>query len=1205
MVNCQRFLVLMPPPPKGSTLSVDGVVTLEVERLFNSIQPAQLGISPSAVWHVVTTPLAVGSLNPWDVCHSIVQQGFGLDASAAPTFAEPDFQQQWVSGSPEDQEIALTSTCVSDPQRTGPNGYPGGENNFWYQDDKHGQYAEALSAVKIPSNRGEVVRIAHLDTGYDPTHASRPRWLETNLQRNFVDADRPNDASDDTSGLFNNRGHGTGTISILAGTPPAPLTALGIAPFVSVVPMRVANRVELFYNSAIAKAFDYVHELSGSAATPVHILSMSMGGLASKAWADAVNALYDQGVVLVTAAGNNFGNVPTRNIVYPARFNRVIAACGVMADHTPYADLPVRKMAGNYGPLSKMRTAVAGYTPNVPWAKFGCDSIVDFDGAGTSAATPQVAATAALWIQSNKTSFDAYPEGWMRVEAVRAALFTTAADSSETKLGHGELRAVEALTLAPPDQKDLRPENEDNASFPFMKVLTGLGIEGFDGGRREMLELEALQLSQSAEIEAILPDPTIDPDKLTLVQRVDLAKALANHPRASNTLRELLQMQQRPDIGPPTTGLSSVEKLHLKHAIAPAAPIPLVRRLRVYAYDPLLGRQVETIALNETVISVRWEDQLQPGPVGEYIEVIDVDPASGCCYAPINLNDSRLLATDGLRPSESNPQFHQQMAYAVAMKTIEFFEKALGRVALWSPVHVSQPSSLQGNGVPDLSPRSGPPEYVKRLRIYPHALRTANAYYSPERKALLLGYFSGTTSDKNAPSEPVFTALSHDIIAHETTHALLDGLHRRFREATNPDVLAFHEAFADIVALFQHFTLPDSLRDQVAKSRGDLSQESFLSQLAVQFGSATGHYGALRQAIGKEVNEGGKLVWKTEPPTPDDYRNFVEPHARGAVLVSAVFDAFLRIYSRRSLLPVRLATHGSEVLPVGALSTELADALTQLASKVASHVLSICIRALDYCPPVDITFGDFLRAVVTADHDLVPYDPFGYRVAFLSAFSARGIYPENVRNFSVDTVVWEPPPEPIRNLNALLPLLDLNWGLQTDREVAWKKSRENAQKFANWLLDPNNITAEELAVLGLQRHPNKNFQLKNADGQTVNCDMRGIEVHSVRPLRRVGPDGQLLSQVVVELTQSLHALDGSGLVFRGGATLIIDLVGISVAYMVRKRVDLPARVSRQQALSADRIQERADNYWGIAQENAEPFAFLHRAHRSSTKRDES
>ena len=77
---------------------------------------------------------------------------------------------------------------------------------------------------------------------------------------------------------------------------------------------------------------------------------MSMGGLPSRAWADAINALYEAGVVVVTAAGNNYGNAPTHVVVYPARFGRVVAACGVMANGVPYANLLVKRMAGNYGP---------------------------------------------------------------------------------------------------------------------------------------------------------------------------------------------------------------------------------------------------------------------------------------------------------------------------------------------------------------------------------------------------------------------------------------------------------------------------------------------------------------------------------------------------------------------------------------------------------------------------------------------------------------------------------------------------------------------------------------------------------------------------------------------------------------------------------------------------------------------------------------
>ena len=820
--------------------------------------------------------------------------------------------------------------------------------------------------------------------------------------------------------------------------------------------------------------------------------------------------------------------------------------------------------------------------------------MVDFDGRGTSAATPQIAAAAALWITKNKTAFSTCTEPWMKVEMVRAALFGSANKTipdREKFFGQGALRVQAALATLPAIGS-LKKEDPDSASFAFLKVLTGLGIQDEDPNRQRMLQLEALQLSQSARIEALLPDADVDPDTLTLAQRMALRDALVSHPDASNALRQALRAPPSPPPAQPAM-LSSMGRLHLAQALAPKTPEPLMRRLRIFAYDPSLGRSLDTLSINETVAQIRWEPKLQPGPSGEYLEVIDVDPASGCCYAPVDLSHPNLLASDGLAPSESNPQFHQQMVYAISMKTVEHFEKALRRVSLWAPRVIEQ-TSVDAAGKPTVTKHL---RYVQHLRIYPHALRAENAYYSPEKKALLLGYFAARPEASGLPTEPVFTALSHDIVAHETTHALLDGLHRRFREPTNPDVLAFHEAFADIVALFQHFTLRDSLRSQIVESRGDLTQQTLLPSIAVQFGAATGHYGALRDAIGKMTDhrEGGRKYEVVKPDVTDYQNSRVcgDPHKHGATLVSAVFDAFMRIYSRRALTPIRLATSGSEVLPAGSLSVDLADALTDVATKVAAHVLNICIRALDYCPPVDITFGDYLRAMITADRDLVPDDRLGYRVAFISAFAARGIYPENVRNFSVDTMIWEPPPEPFTHIESLLNRLSLTWDMQSRRFQAWTSSRENACRMHNWLKDPKMVSDDELAVLGLRREPNEAYSLADADGNTHVCELHGIEVHSVRPLRRVGPDGQLLAQLIVELTQSLHSKDGTGLVFRGGASLVIDLVTRTVTYMIRKRFDQPSRVTQQQSLWQQLVQDRGNNYDGVSGVVSEPFALLH------------
>src|SRR5262249_40216508 len=155
------------------------------------------------------------------------------------------------------------------------------------------------------------------------------------------------------------------------------------------------------------------------------------------------------------------------------------------------------------------------------------------------------------------------------------------------------------------------------------------------------------------------------------------------------------------------------------------------------------------------------------------------------------------------------------------------FERALGRPVLWAEV--------EGSGGQES-------QFVGRLHVHPHAMEQENAYYSPDLRALLFGYFRAISDDpaNQLPGGMTFTCLSHDIVAHETTHAILDGMHRRFGNPTNPDMLAFHEAFADIVALFQHFTFPEVVENEIRNTRSDLSSAHLLAGLAQQFGVATG-----------------------------------------------------------------------------------------------------------------------------------------------------------------------------------------------------------------------------------------------------------------------------------------------------------------------------------------------------------------------------
>src|SRR5690606_15518974 len=121
-----------------------------------------------------------------------------------------------------------------------------------------------------------------------------------------------------------------------------------------------------------------------------------------------------------------------------------------------------------------------------------------------------------------------------------------------------------------------------------------------------------------------------------------------------------------------------------------------------------------------------------------------------------------------------------------------------------------------------------------------------------------------------------------------------------------------------------------------------------LGQLAQEFGRATGRGGALRDALGREVDG----TWQRRLPDPGVLETEMEPHARGAILVAAVFGAFLLVYGSRTRELYRIATHGTGVLPDGDIHPDLAARLAEEASRCAQHILQMCIRALDYCPPV-------------------------------------------------------------------------------------------------------------------------------------------------------------------------------------------------------------------------------------------------------------
>ena len=500
-------------------------------------------------------------------------------------------------------------------------------------------------------------------------------------------------------------------------------------------------------------------------------------------------------------------------------------------------------------------------------------------------------------------------------------------------------------------------------------------------------------------------------------------------------------------------------------------------------------------------------EALAPGPCGYRVHVIDYDATADVLY-PAWREEDRFT---GASASEllGNPAFHQQNVYALVMRTLARFEQALGRRVSWG-------------------------FYGHQLKVAPHAFAEANAFYSQEDQALLFGYFPG----RKTPW--VYSCLSHDVIVHETTHALVDGLRGRYTDPSSPDQAAFHEGFADVVALLSVFSLREVVqvlvdqgigrtrtgrgshrgrRDGELVRRQDVTperlRESVLLSLAQQMGQELSRVRGqpLRRSATLEPSK--KLLSSAE---------FELPHRRGEVLVAAMMNAFLRVWS------ARLSTLGE--LEPGRLSRER---VAEEGADIADTLLTMAIRALDYAPPVHLEFGDFLSALLTADHEVRPDDSrYQLRRHLLETFRAYGIEPGTVSP-GVEPGMWAPPAGE----------------LVYDRIHFESMSRDRDEVFR--------FIWENRRALGLY-------------------EGAFSRVLSVRPCLRVAPDGFPLRETVAECLQvlTLQASELRALGIRkpdgmepdrevrleGGLTLIFDEYG-RLKFNVSNRITDAARQTRR------------------------------------------
>ena len=484
---------------------------------------------------------------------------------------------------------------------------------------------------------------------------------------------------------------------------------------------------------------------------------------------------------------------------------------------------------------------------------------------------------------------------------------------------------------------------------------------------------------------------------------------------------------------------------------------PRTRWLTVIAQDP-------SIRVDGRVLTTEVEipaEEIAPGPRGYRVQVVDYDSSSGVLYQPLEyplLQNGQYLdpfKEDAQKPNNdtliTDPRFHQQNVYAIVMKTLARFEFALGRRISWSfPGH--------------------------QINVAPHAFADANAFYSKQDQALVFGYFKGLSG------QLVFSCLSHDVVAHETTHAILDGLRSRYTDPSSPEQAGFHEGFADVVALLSVFSLKEVVGTLLQPSLGQKKKglapglispeeltieklrDSVLLGLAKQMGhEMEGVRGNRANALRRSVKL-RPLTDKDDPKTYEKMEEFQEPHRRGEILVAAMLNAFLQVWVAR----ISQLEHGR---PGAKLDLQM---VVEQGTDAADQLLTMAIRALDYAPPTDLQFRDYLSALITADKELVPDDSkYQYRKTLLKSFRDYGVKPAS---FNSPDGSWEA----------------CNAHLTYDRS-----------HFESMMRDPDEVFRfiwENRQELKLEEHAY-------------------TKVTSVRPCLRVAPDGFALRETVAEYIQ--------------------------------------------------------------------------------------
>jgi len=267
---------------------------------------------------------------------------------------------------------------------------PETDNNYeWSLTQVHAREAWDLFADPV-AQPGRNVIVGHPDTGYRDHYeiwSNQPGTLRIRIAdgKDFVDGD--NDALDEleTDALIATPSHGTSTASVIMSDvgPDGGAHVTGIAPKAELIPIRVSKSVVLppWSMPQLVRAID--HAVTKGA----HVISISMGGLWSRALHKAVQRAQQAGIIVLAAAGNYVGFV-----VWPAAYDEVLAVAASNIKRRPWRHSSHGEAVDVTAPGESVWRAVTTLKPNNT-----VENTVG-RGTGTSYAVATTAGIAALWL---------------------------------------------------------------------------------------------------------------------------------------------------------------------------------------------------------------------------------------------------------------------------------------------------------------------------------------------------------------------------------------------------------------------------------------------------------------------------------------------------------------------------------------------------------------------------------------------------------------------------------------------------------------------------------------------------------------------------------------------------------------------------------------------------------------------------------------